>query len=318
MSEVAAIRIERYSPALLDAWTEVLCHARNGIFQFDRNYIEYHGDRFEDMSAVAYVDGRPAAVMPAAFDPVLRKVVSHPGLTFGGAVLARNLRGDAALAVVDALLDAFRDWGATSCLVKMLPHALASYPSAEVDYGLWRRGFTLVRRDLSSLLPLAGAIPFNSSKTNAVRRARKLGVGVTDAPVEIFHAILCDVLMAQHGVKPVHSLDELQRLHANFPEDILVRVAVLGQQVLAGTLVFRYGHAWHTQYMANSDEGRRVGALDLVVSELIVEAAAAGASHVSFGASTINRGLDVNYGLLWQKESYGARTMVHDFMEGVL
>ena len=312
------ITIERYQPRLAGAWRGVLRDARNGIFQFDRGYIEYHGDRFEDMSAVAYVDGRPSAIMPLAFDPALRKVVSHPGLTFGGPVVIRELRGDAVLAVVDALLDALRDWGATSCLVKLLPQVLATYPSAEVDYGLWRRGFALVRRDLSSLLPLAGAIPFNTSKMQAVRRARKQGVTVTDAAVENFYGLLCDVLLAQHGVTPVHSLAELEQLHATFPQDILVRLAVLDQRVLAGTLVYRYGHVWHTQYLASSDEGRRVGALDLVIAELMAEATAAGASHVSFGVSTVNQGMDVNAGLLWQKESYGARTMVHDYMEGPL
>ena len=312
------ITIERYQPRLAGAWRGVLRDARNGIFQFDRGYIEYHGDRFEDMSAVAYVDGRPSAIMPLAFDPALRKVVSHPGLTFGGPVVIRELRGDAVLAVVDALLDALRDWGATSCLVKLLPQILATYPSAEVDYGLWRRGFALVRRDLSSLLPLAGAIPFNTSKMQAVRRARKQGVTVTDAAVENFYGLLCDVLLAQHGVTPVHSLAELEQLHATFPRDILVRLAVLDQRVLAGTLVYRYGHVWHTQYLASSDEGRRVGALDLVIAELMAEATVAGASHVSFGVSTVNQGMDVNAGLLWQKESYGARTMVHDYMEGPL
>lgn len=312
------ITVQRYQPQLAAAWEDVLRNARNGIFQFDRGYIEYHGDRFEDMSAVVHADGHPCAVMPAAFDPVLQKVVSHPGLTFGGPVLVRDLRGDSALTVIDTLLDAFRDWGATSCLVKLLPQALADYPSAEIDYALWRRGFSLVRRDLSSLLPLTDAIPFNTSKLQSVRRAGKRGVRVTDAPVSEFHGLLHDVLMAQHGVKPVHSLDELEHLYSRFPRDILVRVALLDQRVLAGALVFKYGRVWHTQYLASSDEGRRVGALDLVIAELILEAAAAGASHISFGASTTNQGIDINHGLLWQKESYGARTIVHDFMEGAL
>lgn len=312
------ISIQRYQPQLAGAWKEVLRSARNSIFQFDRGYVEYHGDRFEDMSAVVFVDGRPRAVMPAAFDPVLRKVVSHPGLTFGGPVLGRDLRGDTALVVIDALLDAFRDWGATSCLVKLLPQILANYPSGEVDYALWRRGFSLMRRDLSSLLPLNDAIPFNTSKMQSVRRAVKHGVGVTEAPVARFHGLLSDVLLAQHGVKPVHSLDELEQLHSRFPQDMLVRVAFLDQRVLAGTLVFKYGHVWHTQYLASSEEGRSVGALDLVTAELIVEATAAGASHISFGTSTVNQGTHINHGLLWQKESYGARSMVHDFMEGPL
>jgi hypothetical protein len=292
--------------------------ARNGIFQFERGYVEYHGDRFEDMSAIAWVNGRPCAIMPAAFDRAGCKVVSHPGLTFGGPVFVRDLRGGVALSVIDELLHAFRDWGAKSCLVKLLPQALAAYPSAEADYALWRRGFSLVRRDLSSLLPLGDAMPFNASKMQAVRKAIKHGVQVGDVPLPVFHALLHEVLHAQHGTSPVHHLDELLLLYGRFPAEIAVRGAMLDQQLLAGTLIFKYGRVWHTQYLASSDEGRRLGALDLVMARLMQEAAEAGATHLSFGTSSIDQGMDINYGLLWQKESFGARALVHDFMEGKL
>lgn len=316
--DLVNIRIARYSAALADDWTRVLASAKNGIFQFDRQFIEYHGERFVDMSAVAYIDECPVAIIPATLDSQISRVTSHPGLTFGGPVFVRDLRGDTAIGVIEAMLDAFGDWGATSCLVKLLPEAFATYPSAEAAYALWHRGFRLVRRDLSSLLPLDGSMPFNESKRQAVKKARKRGVVVSAIEIDAYHDLLTRVLQVQHATQPVHSKAELALLHSRFPANILARGALLDGQLLAGTLVFNYGHVWHTQYLASSDEGRTLGALDLVIAETINEARDAGVTLISFGTSTENGGKVLNQGLLWQKESYGARAIVHDFYEGTL
>ena len=312
------IKVERYNAERLGDWDRVLASAKNAIFQFDRGYIEYHGDRFVDMSAIAYIDGRPVAVIPAAFDPDSGRVTSHPGLTFGGPVFLRDLRGDAAIEIVGAMLDAFREWGGISCLMKLLPAAFATYPAAEADFALWRRGFRLVRRDLSSLLPLTTALPFNESKRQAVKKARKHGVAMTAISTDRYHDLLEEVLLEQHGTRPVHSKAELALLQNRFPANMLVRGATFDGRLLAGTLVFNYGHIWHTQYLASSNEGRGLGALDLVIAELIEEAKIAGATFLSFGTSTEDGGQSLNQGLLWQKESYGARALVHDFLEGTL
>lgn len=312
------IKVIRYSQEFAADWQQVLTTAKNGIFQFDRGFIEYHADRFVDMSAIAYMNERPVAVIPAAFDPLSAKVTSHPGLTFGGPVFVRDVRGDVGIQVVSALLQAFRSWGSTSCLVKLLPEAFATYPSAEATYALWRRGFQLVRRDLSSLLPLTDALPFNELKRRSVKKARKHGLSVAEVSIDKFHELLVEVLLAQHGTRPVHSKAELALLRERFPEKILVRGAVFEGRLLAGTLIFNYGLVWHTQYLASSNEGRRLGALDLVVAEVVEEAKIAGAKLLSFGTSTEDSGQTLNQGLLWQKESYGARAIVHDFMEGAL
>lgn len=312
------VEVRRYVPDLASDWAHVLSHARNGIFQFDRRFLDYHGDRFVDISAIAYMDERPVAIIPAAFDPEEGKVSSHPGLTFGGPVFVRDLRGDDGIQVVSALLEAFRGWGGKSCLVKLLPEAFASYPSAEAAYAFWRNGFHLVRRDLSSLLPLKDALPFNELKRRSVKKARKHGLTVGETFTDEFHELLVGVLLAQHGAQPAHSKAELSLLQQRFPSEISVKGARLDGRLLAGTVVFNYGHIWHTQYLASSNEGRSLGALDLVVAELIEEAKLAGAQFISFGTSTEDNGQTLNQGLLWQKESYGARALVHDFMEGAL
>lgn len=312
------ITIRRYSPELAGDWAAVLERARNGIFQYERGYIEYHGERFNEMSVLAYLDDRPVALMPAAIDVGDSKIISHPGLTFGGVVFDEELRGGEGIEIVNAILDAVHGWGARLCLIKPLPSPFARYPAAEVDYALWRRGFVLVRRDLSSLLPLEHSLPFNSSKRQGIKKARKAGAIVREASIAEFHDLLQRVLLARHGVAPVHNCEELELLKSRFPARIFTRAAYLHGEIMAGTLVYNYDHVWHTQYLASSQEGRNQGALDLVIAELVNEARTAGVKYLSFGTSTVNQGRTVNEGLLWQKESYGARALVHDFMEGPL
>ena len=310
--------MRRYTPDLAEDWATVLRCAKNGLFLFERDFVEYHGERFVEMSAIAYSDGVPVAFLPAAIDTRSAQVTSHPGLTFGGVVLRREVRGDVAIEIIEAMLAALREWGATTVTIKLLPQVFAGYPAAELDYVLWRRGFELVRRDLSSILPLQGALPFNSSKNQSVKKASKAGLSVTEAGVGDFHALLEAVLLQQHDVAPVHSKAELEMLSSRFPSQIFVRATYQGDQLLAGALVFNYQHVWHTQYLACSSEGRNLGALDLVVSELKNEATAADVRYLSFGTSSDAAGRVLNDGLLWQKESYGARSLTHDFMHGSL
>ena len=310
------IVIRRYSTALSADWASVISRAKNAVFLFERNFIEYHENRFVEMSAIAYVADKPVALMPGAFDEASGEVVSHPGLTFGGVVLTRELRGEVAIAVIEAILGALGDWGAKSCTIKLLPHAFANYPSAELDYVLWRRGFSLTRRDLSSILPLQDSIPFNTLKNRAVKKAIKAGLSVSEVAIDDFHWLLACVLQEQHGVAPVHTKEELEELQMHFPGKIFTRAAMQSNTLLAGALVFNYDNVWHTQYLASSLEGRSLGALDLVISEIKNQALASGASYLSFGVSTESAGQVLNEGLLWQKESYGARSITHDFMKG--
>ena len=313
-----SVSVERYAPHLAETWASVLADSRNGVFLFERGYLEYHAERFTDVSAIAYLDGQPAALLPASIERASGHVSSHAGLTFGGVVLIRALRAGDSIALTNALFDALKDWGGKTLTVKLVPQLFWTYPSADFEYALWRRGFELVRRDLSSVLPLQNALPFNKMKLRSIRKARTARLNIAAASIQEFYDLLASVLQSQHGVAPVHSVRELELLSARFPERLLLRAAWEGDELLAGTLIFNYDHIWHTQYLASSPKGRECGALDLLIENVIEEARGKGATHLSFGSSTVVAGKSLNDGLLWQKESYGARAISHDHFAGPL
>ena len=75
--------VEVYNPTLAVEWDRVAGECRNATFLHLRGYMDYHSDRFEDMSLVARDDrGRIIALLPAnRRGDVLE---SHGGLTYGG------------------------------------------------------------------------------------------------------------------------------------------------------------------------------------------------------------------------------------------
>lgn len=128
-----------------------------------------------------------------------------------------------------------------------------------------------------------------------------------------YHGILTQVLL-RHGSSPTHTLEELQFLHQALAGGIRLFGAYRDDDMLAGVLVYDFGRTVHTQYMANSDQGRKIGAIDLILSELI-HSVFKDRDYLSFGISTTNEGRELNEGLLNQKEGFGGRGIVHDFYE---
>lgn len=126
--------------------------------------------------------------------------------------------------------------------------------------------------------------------------------------------ILSDVLKKYHDTTPVHTGAELKMLAERFPENIKLYTGELDGKILAGAVVFENGDTVHTQYLANSDEGRISGALDCVIDYLLNEIYA-DKKYFDFGISNENAGRYLNRGLIAQKEGFGGRAVVHDFYE---
>ena len=71
----------------------------------------------------------------------------------------------------------------------------------------------------------------------------------------------------------------------------------------------------HAQYIGSTEQGRELGAVDLLVDALIERARADGKRWFDFGISTTDDGRHLNEGLVRNKESYGARGVAYDWYE---
>ena len=103
-------------------------------------------------------------------------------------------------------------------------------------------------------------------------------------------------------------------LHDRFPENIHLFAAMKDGEMIAGTVVFEYDSAVHTQYMAANEEARQIGALDLAVAT-VLEKYRENKRWLDFGISTEHGRVFLNEGLISQKEGFGGRTGVYEIWE---
>jgi len=306
------LTLRPYAPADAAAWDALVDRSRNGNLLHRRGYMDYHADRFVDRSLVVERGGEFVAVFPANVQD--RAVTSHGGLTYAGLIASHALRAESTLALFEQIGKHYRALGVQRVIYKAVPHVFHAFPAEEDLYALHRLGARLARRDLSSVIALQEPYRFTPGRRRAVTRAKRAGIDVrTNADLASFHRLLSEVLR-RHDAVPTHSLAEMRLLQSRFPQHIVLHEACRDGALLAGVLIYDFGHVVHTQYLAASDEGRQLDALSLLLAQLI-EHTYASRRHFSFGISTEQQGQVLNAGLIAQKEYFGARAVVHDIYE---
>ena len=306
------LALRPYVAADAAAWDALVGRSRNGNLLHRRGYMDYHADRFVDRSLVVERGGEFVAVFPASIQD--RTVTSHGGLTYAGLISSADLRAESTLALFEQIGGHYRAQGVERVVYKAVPHVFHGYPAEEDLYALHRLGARLGRRDLSSVIALQEAFRFTPARRRAVSRAKRAGIDVQiGTDLEGFHRLLSEVLR-RHAAVRTHSVAEMRLLQSRFPEHIVLHEARRDGILLAGVLVYDFGQVVHTQYLAASEEGRRLDALSLLLAQLI-EHTYASRRHFSFGISTEQQGRVLNGGLVAQKEYFGARAVVHDTYE---
>ena len=58
------LEIRRYTPAMANEWNKFVAASKNGTFLFDRNFMDYHSDRFHDHSLLVYRGHQLYALLP--------------------------------------------------------------------------------------------------------------------------------------------------------------------------------------------------------------------------------------------------------------
>ncbi len=312
------MNLRRYNKDLADEWNRFIASSKNGTFLFDRNFMDYHADRFVDASLLFYEGSKLMAVLPANLDASTNTVYSHQGLTYGGLVMSYKLKASGVMEIFDLMLRYMRDeLHAERLVYKPTPYIYSKYASEEDLYALFRHEANLTARGLSTCVELDHRIPFAELRKRNLRKAADIIVRETD-DVQAFWNILNDVLTTAHNTHPVHSVSELQLLMSRFPKQIRLFGAYSPEgRLLAGTLVFVTENVVHTQYLASSSEGKSLGALDKIISALISDIFQSH-RYLDFGISTEQGGSILNEGLVFQKEGFGGRGICYDAWEIIL
>ncbi|MDO4511033.1 MAG: GNAT family N-acetyltransferase [Bacteroidales bacterium] len=306
------IEIKKYSAEQCQQWDAFVASCCNATFMHQRPYMDYHSHRFTDHSLMAYRDGRLVAVLPA--NECEGVLYSHQGLTYGGWLHPRkHFDATVMMEVMDAAIAWLRDAGFSSVVYKPVPHIYHSYPAEEDLYALFRAGATLSECNISTTVLLGDALPFDRGNKSGVNAAIKAGVQVGESSDwEGYWKVLSQVLAEHHEAQPVHSLEEITLLHSRFPQNIRLYTATVEGRIVAGVVIYYTATVAHCQYIAASEEGRRIKALPLLFKNLIDEAKASGRTYFDFGISNEDHGQVLNWGLVQQKSRLGGRGIAYN------
>jgi hypothetical protein len=309
------MKVIKYSKKDKNDWDEFIERSKNSHFMFYRNFMEYHSNRFCDYSLlIRDSKDKLIAVLPANLSK--NTLYTHEGLSFGGLCLEKKTTTNQVYEILILIINYLKKKNIIQKFVyKRIPDFYTSYPSQEDLYSLFLLNAKLTRRDISTTIDLNNPLEFNKMRVRRVNKAKKFGLVIEEINSLVgFWEILKDTLYIQHNTRPAHSLSEIESLKKNFPKNIRCFVAKKDQEILAGTLVFETRNVAHTQYLANSEFGRKVGALDLIIFTLIKKIFKK-KNYFNFGISTYEEGRKLNNGLILQKEGFGGRGFIHDFYE---
>lgn len=306
--------IIKYTKDQKNNWNEFVKNSKNVHFFFQRDYMEYHSDRFEDFSLMFFDEtDKLIAMLPANIKENI--LYSHQGLTFGGFLVDDKMKTETMLEIFELLKQFLKEKNIVKIIYKCIPYIYHIKPSEEDRYGLFRNDAKLIRRDVTSTVDLTEQVRYSKGRKWTINKAKKESIETFESDdYETFWKLLTSVLEANHEAKPVHTLEEMIKLALLFPKNIKLFLAKKDERVVSGALIYENQSVVHTQYLANSEEGRELGALDLLIDYLIKDIYK-NKKYFDFGISNEDAGRYLNTGLIAQKEGFGARAVVHDFYE---
>lgn len=304
----------QYSKDRMTAWNEFLEHSNNGLFLFNRSYMDYHADRFNDSSIMVSNDGgQLLALFPASVKNDV--VTSHAGLTFGGFIVDFEMRASLMMSITQQVFQHFEDQGIRRIVYKAIPHIYHTVPAEDDLYALFRMNARLVRRDLSSTILMSERSQFTKERRWSVRKSQSNKVAVRPSDeYASFMKIEEENLKTKHGTKPVHTAAEIELLASRFPDNIRLFVAEMDGEMTGGVIVYESRNVAHLQYLASTAEGRRICAVDAIVDYLLNQHYIS-KRYFDFGISTEEGGRFLNQGLCDYKCGFGAHAVVYDTYE---
>lgn len=309
--------IVRYTADRAEEWNKFVAESKNGTFLFDRHYMDYHSDRFEDYSLMFYRDGGLYALLPANREDNI--LWSHRGLTYGGIIMNAESTAARIQQLFCELNDYLRADGFIKVVYKPVPHIFHRIPSEEDIYSLFSVcDAKLIDRSISSTLILQYPLKWHRDRRYGINKAKAHDVTVDESQdLKGFWEVLTFNLRNKYDSCPVHSLEEIELLHDRFPQQIRLFTASKDGKVLGGTVLYITSTVVHTQYISANLEGKQWRVIDALFDYLLHECDWR-QRYFDFGTSNEEDGRILVEPLIYQKEGFGGRGICYDWYEWTL
>ncbi len=295
-------------------WNSFVETAKNATFLFNRDFMEYHSDRFDDFSLLVFENDKLVSILPA--NRLGASIFSHQGLTYGGLILNEKSKLIEVISIFKNVLIYLNKLNIEIINIKMIPNFYADGFNDEINYILFLLQAKKMRCDTYSVLNLQKEFKITSGRKEGIAKGiqNKLICKEETNFESFWNEILIPNLLTKHSTKPVHSLKEIQLLHKKFPYNIRQFNVYQNNKIIAGTTIFESKNVAHSQYISGNETKNETGSLDFLYNSLIKNVFKE-KSFFDFGTSNEQEGKVLNNGLLFWKESFGAKTVTQNFYE---
>ena len=309
--------IVRYTPEHKAEWNRFVAQSKNGTFLFNRDYMDYHSDRFQDCSLMFYRERRLYALMPANRKGDVFQ--SHAGLTYGGLVMDEKTTAALTVTLFRELNEYLRANGFHHVHYKCIPWMYHQMAAEEDLYAMARTcNARLQERDLGTVIIQRNAVRWERVRRRALKRAVEAGLTVErSTDYAGFWQVLDDNLRTKYNSQPVHTLDEITLLASRFPDNIVLYLAKLGDDILAGMVIYVSAQVARAQYSSATPLGKQLGAIDILYDRIVCNDYRH-LPYFEFGTSAMPDSNAINETLVFQKEGFGGRGICFDKYEWTL
>ena len=306
--------VRTYTATDYTIWNSFVNDSKNGTFLFERDFMEYHQDRFQDFSLLVFKNEKLQAILPA--NKVNDEIYSHQGLTYGGLVYLDKLKLISIIEIFKAILQFLNDNKFDKLIIKLIPTIYQTQPAQDLEYILFLLQAKLLKRESLSVIDLREKFVLSKDRKEGVKRGLKNGLEIKE--VQEFEAFWEQILMPnlkeKYQISPVHSLGEITLLKNNFLINIRQFNVYLNDKIVAGTTIFESKNVAHSQYIASNESKNDLGSLDFLHHYLLTHVFK-NKKYFDFGISNENQGQHLNQGLSYWKATFGAGTVVQDCYE---
>ena len=310
--------IKPYQSLDFNIWNNFVAQAKNATFLFDRNYMNYHQDRFLDASVMIY-DAKNNLKALFVANTVETTLFSHQGLTYGGLLINEKTKLPEVIELFNDILFYYKELGYKTLNIKILPSIYTSIPAQEMQYILFLKQAKLYRRDTLSVINLQENFTISKDRWYAYRKGQKNKLVIKNERTfkDFWNEILLPNLHEKHNAKPVHTLEEIEYLAQKFPHNIQQFNVYFEDKIVAGTTLYIDKKVAKTQYISSNAVGKKQNALDFLFVNLLTNYFIENKllKYLDFGSSNGTYTSNINESLIFWKESFGARTEIQDFYE---
>ena len=307
--------VERYNSDFRRLWDDFIVNSKNGWFLFQRDFMEYHADRFCDHSLVVLNEKNSIVAILPAHEIKERncvKLYSHNGLTFGGLLYNNKTTISEVGEILNNIFRYCEETNIRELNIKVIPFYYHISPAQEDLYFLLNSSAEVTRCDVSSVIDLRSDFKIDRSRRRGEKHALLAGLTVrrTD-DIEKFMRIVECRLNEKYDVSATHKSNELRYLMDKFPENIFLLGVYTGtNKMIAGGLFFKSQSVMTAQYIFANQEDMNLHPIDMLVSD-VLQNYCHGLNYFNYGISTVDEGKQLNLNLISKKEGFGARAVTH-------